>query len=127
LAEAPAPESLFVPAMVAAPMSEPAARRLPKQRKRRVARDAGVIELEIDGVAGRPWRRCQDGGGGDPRAEGCNAIGPTGAVKVMVATKPVDFRNYVERRIMRSPGRLRRAYCRYVNKLRLANQALQPA
>lgn len=30
-------------------------------------------------------------------------IGPTGAVKVMVATKPVDFRNYVERRIMRSP------------------------
>ena len=31
-------------------------------------------------------------------------IGPTGAVRVMVATKPVDFRNYVERRIMRSPG-----------------------
>jgi hypothetical protein len=31
-------------------------------------------------------------------------IGPTGAVRVMVATKPVDFRNYAERRIMRSPG-----------------------
>jgi hypothetical protein len=31
-------------------------------------------------------------------------IGPTDAVRVMVATKPVDFPNYVERRIMRSPG-----------------------
>jgi transposase len=42
LAEAPAPESLFVPAMVAAPMSEPSA------RKRKAARDGGVIELEIE-------------------------------------------------------------------------------
>ena len=25
-------------------------------------------------------------------------IGPTGAVRVMVATKPVDFRNYAESR-----------------------------
>jgi hypothetical protein len=30
-------------------------------------------------------------------------IGPTGTVRVMVATRPVDFRNYAERRIMRSP------------------------
>ena len=29
-------------------------------------------------------------------------IGPTGAVRVMVATKPVDFRNYAESIIMRS-------------------------
>jgi transposase len=56
LAEAPAPESLFVPAVVTAPMSEPAARRLPEQRKRKAARDAGVIELEIDGVAMRVGR-----------------------------------------------------------------------
>ncbi len=56
LAEAPAPEPLFVPAVIAAPMSEPAARRLPKQRKRKAARDAGVIELEIDGVAVRVGR-----------------------------------------------------------------------
>ncbi|RUW81672.1 MAG: transposase [Mesorhizobium sp.] len=56
LAEAPAPESLFVPAVVAAPMSEPAARRMPEQRKRKAARDAGVIELEIDGVAMRVGR-----------------------------------------------------------------------
>jgi len=54
LAEAPAPEPLFVPAVIAAPMSEPA--RLPKQRKRKAARDAGVIELEIDGVAMRVGR-----------------------------------------------------------------------
>jgi transposase len=56
LAEAPAPEPLFVPAVIAAPMSKPAARRLPKQRKRKAARDAGVIELEIDGVAVRVGR-----------------------------------------------------------------------
>jgi hypothetical protein len=29
-------------------------------------------------------------------------IGPTGAVRVMVATKPVDFRNYAPTMIMRS-------------------------
>lgn len=56
LAEAPAPDVLFVPAVVAAPISEPAARRLPKQRKRKAVRDAGVIELEIDGVAMRVGR-----------------------------------------------------------------------
>jgi transposase len=56
LAEAPAPEPLFVPVVVAAAMSEPAPGRLPKQRKRKAARDVGVIELEIDGVAIRVGR-----------------------------------------------------------------------
>jgi transposase len=56
LAETPAPESLFVPAVVAAPISEPAARRAPSTRKRKAARDAGVIELEIDGIAMRVGR-----------------------------------------------------------------------
>lgn len=28
---------------------------------------------------------------------------PPGAVRVLVATRPVDFRNYAERTIMRSP------------------------
>ncbi len=32
-------------------------------------------------------------------------IGPSGAVRVMLATRPVDFRNYAERMIMRSSGR----------------------
>jgi hypothetical protein len=32
-------------------------------------------------------------------------IDPTVALRVMVATKPVDFRNSAERRIMRSPRR----------------------
>jgi transposase len=53
LAEAPAPESLFVPAVIAAPRSEPAARR---RRKQKAARDAGVIELEIDGITMRVGR-----------------------------------------------------------------------
>ena len=56
LAEAPAPESLFVPAVVAAPISEPAARRAPSTRKRKASRDAGVIEMETDGVAMRVGR-----------------------------------------------------------------------
>jgi hypothetical protein len=33
-------------------------------------------------------------------------IVPSGAVRVLVATRPVDFRNYAERTIMLSPGRL---------------------
>lgn len=44
----------FVPAVVAAP--EPVARRPPKQWQRKASRDAGVIELEIDGIAMRVGR-----------------------------------------------------------------------
>lgn len=55
-AEPAAPEPLFVPAVVAGPRSEPAAMRPATQRKRKAARDAGVIELEIDGVAMRVGR-----------------------------------------------------------------------
>lgn len=49
------PESLFVPAVVAAPMPELAAKRSPRH-KRKAAREAGVIELKIDGVAIRVAR-----------------------------------------------------------------------
>jgi len=49
-------ESLFVPAVVAAPILEPMAKRPPQPRKRKTVRDAGVIELEIDGVAMRVGR-----------------------------------------------------------------------
>jgi transposase len=56
LAEATASESLFVPAVVAAPTPEPAAKRPPRIQKRKAARDAGVIELEIDGAAMRVGR-----------------------------------------------------------------------
>lgn len=49
------PDSLFVPAVVVAPIPEPAAKRSPI-RKRKAAREAGVIELEIDGVAMRVGR-----------------------------------------------------------------------
>ncbi|MER9664665.1 transposase [Mesorhizobium sp. M0159] len=44
----------FVPAVVAA--AEPVASRSPKQRKRQAPRDAGLIELEIDGIAMRVGR-----------------------------------------------------------------------
>lgn len=56
LEEAEASESLFVPAVVAAPLSEPAAQGPARPRKRKAVRDAGVIELEIDGVAMRVGR-----------------------------------------------------------------------
>lgn len=55
LANAPSPEPLFVPAVVAAP-AEPAGKRARSTRKRKAAREAGVIELEIDGVAMRVGR-----------------------------------------------------------------------
>jgi transposase len=46
----------FVPAVVTSPTSETPAKGPPKPRKRKAARDAGVIELEIDGVAMRVRR-----------------------------------------------------------------------
>ena len=56
LAGAPAPEPLFVPAVIAAPEPEPSGKRARSTRKRKAAPDAGVIELEIDGVAMRVGR-----------------------------------------------------------------------
>ena len=56
LAKAPAPEPMFVPAVVALPEPKPATKRARSTRKRNAARDAGVIELEIDGVAMRIGR-----------------------------------------------------------------------
>ena len=46
----------FVPAVVAAPTSEPAGKHPGRPRKRKTVRDAGVIELEIDGIAMRVGR-----------------------------------------------------------------------
>ncbi|RWG14450.1 MAG: transposase [Mesorhizobium sp.] len=55
LAASPAPEPLFVPA-VTAPPPEPAPKRPAQPRKRKASRDAGLIELEIDGIAMRVGR-----------------------------------------------------------------------
>ena len=52
----PAQEPLFVPAVIAAPEPEPSGKRERSTRKRKAGRDAGVIELEIDGVAMRVGR-----------------------------------------------------------------------
>jgi transposase len=47
----------FVPAVVTAALAEPTPpRRAAGPRKRKAARDAGVIELEIDGIAMRVGR-----------------------------------------------------------------------
>lgn len=49
-------EALFVPAVVTTQMPEPPVKRPARQRKRQAARDAGMIELEIDGIAMRIGR-----------------------------------------------------------------------
>lgn len=46
----------FVPAVVTPPTLETAPKRPARPRKRKTARDAGVIELEIDGIAMRVGR-----------------------------------------------------------------------
>jgi transposase len=53
------------------------------------------IEVEMDGS---DWIGREPGGdrGGDLRPEGRIMIGPTGAVRVMMATRPVDFRKGVD-------------------------------
>ncbi|MEZ5789266.1 MAG: transposase [Nitratireductor sp.] len=56
LEETPEPEPLFVPAVIAAPEPEPAGKRARSTRKRKAPRDAGVIELVIDGFAMRVGR-----------------------------------------------------------------------
>ena len=57
-----------------------------------------MIEVEIEGVtrSDRPRRGREDRRGGASRVEGRRVIGPTGAVRVLVATKPVDFRKGAE-------------------------------
>jgi transposase len=49
-------EPLFVPAVVATQTPEAAPTRPTRLRKQKAARDAGVIELEIDGIAMRVGR-----------------------------------------------------------------------
>ncbi|QPC95947.1 transposase (plasmid) [Mesorhizobium sp. INR15] len=56
LANAPAPEPMFVPAVAASPEPEPALKRARSTRKRKAARETGVIELAIDVVAMRVGR-----------------------------------------------------------------------
>lgn len=56
LAASPAPEPLFVPAVVAAALPEPAPPRPARPRKRKATSATGIIELEIDGIAMRVGR-----------------------------------------------------------------------
>ena len=55
-AEVATPEPFFVPAVVTPVRPEPEPKRLARSRKRKAARDAGLIEMEIDGVTVRVGR-----------------------------------------------------------------------
>ena len=67
-------------------------------RRRRGSQVSGIIEVEMDGVTVRVGcgAGCEDGCGGDPCPEGRHVIGLAGGVRVMVATRPVDFRKGAE-------------------------------
>jgi hypothetical protein len=54
-------------------------------------------------------------------------IVPSLGVKVLIAMKPTDFRNYAEPRIMRSPGYRLRLYICNINMLITREWALQSA
>ncbi len=54
--ETASPERLFVPAVLEAPTPEPSAERPPPRRRREITREAGAIELTIDGVVMRVTR-----------------------------------------------------------------------
>jgi len=56
--------------------------------------DAGIIEIDHD--PGRSWCGYDNDCVDRPGTEGEPVIGPSGAVRVMVATKPVDFRTGME-------------------------------
>jgi hypothetical protein len=54
-------------------------------------------------------------------------ITPGADLKVYVATRPVDFRNYAKRRIMRSTRSHFRAFCIDINALMPVDQSFQTA
>ena len=87
----------FVPAVVETALPESSMRRQ-RKRTRQVDRTSGKHrggDRRRD-RPDRPRRRGEDGRGGASRLEGRRVIGPTGAVRVLVATKPVDFRKGAE-------------------------------
>ena len=88
-------EPRFVPAVVDAAPSDTAGhlqRKTP--RRQRDEPLAGTIEVAIDGVTVRigPGAPAGHDRRGVAGFESRRVIGPTGAVRVMVATRPVDFR-----------------------------------
>jgi transposase len=91
-------ELQFVPALVDVAADAPAVLGRRRASRWKSELDAGAIEVEVNGVTirGRPRRGRQHDRGNRSRAEGAPVIGPTGAVRVMVATKPVDFRKGAE-------------------------------
>lgn len=88
---AQADEAQFVPTLVDAVV--PTA-----HRKREAVRkaDSGIIEIEVDGITIRAGRGADTAMIASIGAEGEPVIGPSGAVRMMVATKPVDFRRGME-------------------------------
>ena len=86
-----------MPAVIEAELPETGVRRRSRSpmRKRITFAESLRLNRRRDG-SGWPRGRCEDGRDRAARAEGRRVIGPTGAVRVMVATKPVDFRKGAE-------------------------------
>ena len=88
----------FVPAVVEHPKPEPVRKQRKPRRASRSGDATGIIEMEIGGVTVRVGRGAEAKTvAAVIRALKAGAvIGPTGAVRVMVATRPVDFRKGAE-------------------------------
>ncbi len=91
----------FVPAVITPEIAtEPEPVKPPRSQVRRGPRRrrAAAIEIDVDGRQGddRERRLAGHDRGGDRRLERAHRDRPTGAVRVMVATKPVDFRKGAE-------------------------------
>ena len=78
-------------------------RQTPPHHPTLTPQQCGCSAPALDRVGHRRFERvglvrggCGNGGGDHRRAEGGQVIGPTGAVRVMVATKAVDFRKGAE-------------------------------
>ena len=84
---------MFVPALVEAPAAK-LPRRAARLEKEFIADNRTRSRGRDD--SGRTRRTGKNHHRGDPGVESREMIGPTGAVRVMVATKPVDFRKGAE-------------------------------
>jgi hypothetical protein len=86
-----AEEQQFVPAVLDVAPSSPSVRRQRTTPRRQI--EPGKIDIEIDGEMVRVGRGAEVKTGTSVlRASKVGACGLTDAIRVMVATKPVDFR-----------------------------------
>ena len=94
-------EAVFAPLVICEPEAKPEG----GTAQRAAHPDWGCLPGITPRYRGQQDRRDRAG------AEGRRVLMPSQGVRILIATKPVDFRNYAGRMIMRSPQRQRLADC----------------